>query len=258
MKMLIGSQAAKYWFSDFPRQPKDIDYISEEEINDSDSKFCPSFKYLLEKYPVKIASPEILYTLKVSHSFWDIKWDKTVFDIRFFQSKGIKLNEELFYILYKDCEKRYGVKKAYLNKSNESFFEDGVERKYIHDDIHRAISYYEQPLYEKIKNDNTKALTSKELFLNLSLEDKIKLCEEEIFVTALERFLIPKNFNIPPKVAYLKACKSLIVSMSKGWFPKFIVENYLDISKNNDYNFIVKFKKALNEGKIHECPNIKN
>lgn len=255
--MLIGSQAIKHYFSDFPRIPKDIDYISENEVINTDSKFCPSFKLILDKYPNQEICPvDILYTLKVSHSFWNIHWEKTMFDIKFFQLKGIKsLNDEIFKSLYKDCELRYGKKKSYLNKSNEDFFIDGVKRKYIHDDLHLAMAFYEFPLYEKIKKDLSKAMTSYDLFLNLSQEDKIKLCQEEIYVTALERFLIPSDFSMPPFTAYTKACRLLITSMTKGWFPKFLVENWIDISHNNKYDFIGKFKINLEQGKIrnYDC-----
>lgn len=253
-KLLIGSKALKYHFSDFPREPKDTDYICEEKIDKTDSKFCSSYKLILDKYSdLKICPSNILYTLKVSHSFWDIHWDKTMSDIRFLQSKGFrKVDEILFKELYKDCEIRYGSKKAYLNKSNEDFFKDVVKRKYVHDDLHKAMAFYDVPLYEKLKKDSSKAMVSYKLFSNLSYEDKIKLCQEEIYVTALERFLIPSDFKIPPFSAYLRACKLLIISMTKGWFPKFIVENWIDISTNNKYDFIRKFKNNIEQGKIKE------
>lgn len=251
--MLIGSKAAKHWFPEF-REPHDTDYISEEEIDNTDSKFCPSFAKVIEKYPNdSIANPQVLYTLKVSHAFWDIHWEKTMADIRFFQSKKITLDEELFTHLYHDCELRYGKKQAYLNKSNDDFFKDGVTRKYVHDDIHAAMAFYDRPLYHRIKKDQDKALTSGDLFLQLSHEDKIKLCQEEIYVTALERFIIPANFErLTPFKSYLDACKLLITSMTKGWFPKFIVENWIDISTNNRYDYVRKFKQALETKKVND------
>jgi hypothetical protein len=251
--MLIGSKAALHWFPDFPRVPRDTDYISKNEINKTDSKYCPSFQLILDKYPLRLIAPaNVLYTLKVSHAFWDIHWDKTMYDIRFFQSKGLSIDEELFKALYADCETRYGKKRAYLNKSNEEFFTDGVKRVYVHDDLHKAMAFYDEPLYERIKHDKSRALTAEDLFLKLSHEDKLKLCKEEIYVTALERFLIPENFDKPPWGAYLKACKLLITSMSKGWFPKFMVENWIDLSKNDRYDFRSKFQTQLEKGVINK------
>lgn len=249
--MLIGSKAARFHFPDYPREPKDTDYISDTKIDASDTKWCPSFKFLMEKYPMEVPPANVLYTLKVSHSFWNIHWEKTIFDIQFFQSKSLKIDEELFHILYKDCELRYGSKQAYLNTSNDNFFKDGVTRKYVHDSIHEAMAFYERPLYESIKTDSAKALTSNQLFLNLSYEDKINLCLEEIYVTALERFLIPSDFSFNRYTAYSKACKLLITSMTKGWFAKFLVENYLDISKRKSYDYTLRFKNNL-----HKLKNI--
>lgn len=253
-KLLIGSKALKHHFPDFPREPKDTDYICEEKIIGTDSKISPSSKLILDKYSeLEICPADVLYTLKVSHAFWNIHWEKTMSDIRFLQSKGFrKVNEDLFKELYRDCEDRYGKKNAYLKKSNEDFFKDSIKRKYIHDDLHKAMSFYDIPLYEKLKTDLSKAMVSYELFLNLSYEDKIRLCQEEIYVTALERFLIPNDFRLSPFSAYLRACKLLIISMTKGWFPKFMVENWIDISKNNKYDFIKKFKISLEQGKIKE------
>ena len=251
--MLIGSKAAKIHFPDFPREPHDTDYISENEIDKADCHYCEGFEYILKKYPnLDVAPPEVLYTLKLSHAFWDVWWDKTMFDICFYQSKNISIDEELFAILYKDCEKRYGKKKAYLAKSNEDFFTDSVERIYVHDDIHEAIAYGNEPLYKKIKKDQSKASTSHDLFLALSDEEKLNLCREEIYVTALERILIPKDFHKHPFAAFKESAKMLITSMSKGWFPKFIVQNWLKI-RDYKYDFVSKFKTKLNNGEVRLC-----
>lgn len=249
--MLIGSRAAAHWYSDFRKQD-DWDYISENELDKSDCHYCPSFQLILDKYPNQtIAPPEVLYTLKVSHAFWDIHWEKTMEDIKFFQSKGLKVDEELYKSLYADCEMRYGKKNAYLNKPNEEFFTDVVDRVYVHDSIHEAIAYYDKPLYMSIKKDQALAMTSKELFLQLSNEDKIKLCKEEAYVVALERFMIPKNLiGMHPHVAYLKACKLLITSMTKGWFARHYVENWIDISKKDSYDYLRKFKEKVKNGLI--------
>ena len=242
--ILIGSQAAKNWFKDFPRKPADTDYITEQETT-----IYTGFKYILDNnlHKNSIATPETLFTLKMSHIYWDIWWDKTLYDIVYFQNKGLQINQELYNLLYKDWEKKYQTKKIKMDKSNEEFFKDNVNRKYVHDDIHQSIAFYDKPLYEKVKTDLTKAALSKKLFDQLTKEDQIKLALEEINVVSLERFLIPSNFKIRPKAARYKAIKQLVVSMSKGWFPKFIIDNFKTIhieNKNNQY--IQKFKDYFN------------
>lgn len=244
--ILIGSRALKHWFPDFKREPSDTDYISEDETLPGDVKFCPSFKYLAEKYPEAIASPNILYTLKLSHSFWDVFWDKTMFDLTFLREKGARVeDEELYKLLYKDCAARYGKKQVFLNKENNEFFDDGVPRIYEHDSIHEAVANYERPLYFKIKKDEASAQTFRELFDLLSREDKIKLCLEEIHVVALERFLIPSDFRANWRGAVYKSIKLLITSMTSGYFARFLSENFVDIYvKNADNSFITKFKNS--------------
>lgn len=254
--MLIGSRAAKQYFPDFPREPDDWDYISEDEIIPSgpqriETKYCWAFKKIVEKYKVDVAPPDLLYTLKVSHSFWDsVHWRKTMFDITFFQDKGCKIDEEAFRWLYANWEEKFGAKKAYLNKSNEEFFQDAVKRKYVHDDIHAAIAYYEKPLYFKIKKNEDRALTNESLFWQLNEEDRLKLCREEIYVTALERFLIPTDFGYHPTSAYFEGAKLLITSMTKGWFPRFLVENWRQLKRPDNHDYRSIFREKLKEGKI--------
>jgi len=244
--ILFGSQAAKNYFPDF-RETHDLDWLVKEDnkqaelIDEIRNEYyhIPPFDYLLDQ-PKGILSPEQLYTLKVSHSFWDIKWEKTMFDINFFQEKNLKLDENLFNELYSFWEIKHKEKRVNLNQSNEKFFNSYVKRKYIHDDIHKEMSYYDEPMFNKLKKDKSKAWINKEMFFNLSKEDQIKTCREEIYVTALERCLIPSDFKIHTLSGYSKACKLLITSMTKGWFPKFIVENWKELRKP-DIDYKQKF-----------------
>lgn len=262
-QVLVGSQATLYYFPDF-RQPKDRDYLvdgaekSKKGFEYKDANKGDGLKYLYNNsnfcfddlHHCYIASPEFLYTLKLSHSFWNIHWEKTAFDILFFQKKGVQHDEHLFDLLYKDWEKIHGKKRAYLKKSNDEFFKDNVEREYIHDDLHKAVAYYDAPLYERCKKDINSALLDKALFNAMPEDDKIKLCREEIYVTALERWLIPTGFRTDVKVAYRRAIKQLVTSMTKGFFPKYIMLNYSKICELDDHNFVELFKN--NQHKIRK------
>lgn len=244
--MLIGSKAAKHWFPDLPREPVDTDIIS--PIKSTSPKiehhWNPAFEWLL-KNEKDIASPNALYTIKVSHSFWDIWWNKTMFDIQFFQNKKCQIIEELYQLLYLEWEKKHGKKHVNLNKSNEEFFNDYVIRKTDHDNLHAWIAYGKTPYYEQLKRDKSKAWICHDLFLELPYEEQLKVCREEAYVIALERYLIPSNFRIPRLTAYRRALKDLIVRMTKGWFPKFIVEHYFDLNCLDDNNFVDKVKVKL-------------
>src|SRR6188768_1330935 len=99
--ILIGSHAIKHWFPDFKRIPKDIDYVVLKERKNS----IKGVEYLvnpilIEYYKEEIAEPNTLYTLKMSHIFWDINWSKHLYDLQFLKDKGCILDKELFYKLY--------------------------------------------------------------------------------------------------------------------------------------------------------------
>lgn len=246
--MIFGSQAAKFWFPDF-RKPNDTDVMSEigkmEKMEQN--YWVPSFVEIinLNKHP-KYVEPEFLYTIKCSHFKWDIHWNKTANDIIFFQNKGLKLNKELYKKLHADFIKIHGKKWASLKgKDSDSFFMDAVKRDYNHDDLHECVAIYEKPLYTRIlKNPETKSVEcSEEKFNLLSEEDKILLIQEELWVTALERYLIPSNFTFGDNLAYSKSLKKLVTTMSSGWFSLAIIENYSKLYKNTDFSFIKKFKQ---------------
>lgn len=244
-EIIIGSRAARYWFKDFPRECNDFDVIAKKPPEDRTRKveyhWSPAFEWLLshERY---VASPDALYTIKVSHSFWDLHWDKTMFDIQFLKSKGCKVIEDFYKLLYEDWTKIHGPKKVNLNVSNEEFFNKYVNRAYDHDSIHKAIAYYDVPMFTKLKKDQSKAWIDRDLFEKLSYYDKIRTCREEIYVIALERDLIPSGFTVNPAIAYKRAAKSLITRMSKGWFPRFMVENWDELRKT-DHHY--KFKQII-------------
>lgn len=244
--MLIGSKAAKHWFPDF-RDPQDTDYmLQDERVEGSDSKACWAFDKIIAKYQTNIAPPDLLLTLKLSHIYWDSHWfDKTTHDIGFLQSKGCEVDEEAYSWLYQNWEEIKGKKRAYLDKSNDEFFKDGVKRKYIHDNIHKSVAYYNEPLYERIKADSSKAMCSKNMFFNLSKEDQLKCSREEAYVTALERFLIPSDFKAGAYIAYRKSLKLLITSMTRGWFARFLAENFVDLKQKTDYPWVDKFKQNI-------------
>lgn len=101
--MVIGSTAISHWFPDFPRKPKDCDVIKESSLIPTN---CEKVEYLsnpvlLEYYgDCYYLNATGLLTLKMSHLFWDINWDKHMFDVQFLISRGIAYDKKLFYLLY--------------------------------------------------------------------------------------------------------------------------------------------------------------
>lgn len=245
--VFIGSYAMRKHFENF-RNYSDVDIVCVERPkihfeNKIEYHDDPALLWLLNNCETEFATPNMLYTIKVSHSFWDIHWDKTMHDIKFLQQHNCKLIPEFYDILYASWEKKHKEKKVNLNVKNEEFFNEHVAREFNHDFLHNALAYEDEPMFNKIKKDKSKAFISSKMFFELSFERQINTCREEIQVIALERELIPSNFRTPVRTAYRRALKALITHMTTGWFAKYLVENY-KILYEIDRDFVNIFKKA--------------
>lgn len=95
--LIIGSYAAKYWFSDF-REPNDFDIVCENRLKRIKKIEFNSDLYKFKKYNTHtyIADPEFLLTLKYSHAFWNIHHNKTISDIILLKRKNVEINQKLF------------------------------------------------------------------------------------------------------------------------------------------------------------------
>lgn len=243
--MLIGSRAIKYHFSDFPREPKDWDYAT-------NSKSIKPFKdqdfiNIPQLVGEGIATPDQLYTLKLSHIFWNKQQEKHLSDLIFLKRKGCKKDEKLFDELYKHWNQNLGEnKRVDYEKSNDSFFDDdAVVRPIEHDELHRIIN--PNPLYLLIKPDQTSANISKEMFFNLPKEIQLELCREEAYVLALERFVVFDK-KMYWREGYTKMLRAMIMRLSPLWFGTYVAENY-DMLRKPTFNFEQKFKQKQNEQK---------
>lgn len=236
---LIGSAALKKHFPD-GREPKDTDYFSQTPVEGAEVFWHDD---LLKWNFGNIATVDELYTIKVSHAFWELHgtWMKHMSDIIFLQRNGAVFIPELYAILYSIWEERYGKKKANLEASPEDFFNSNVVRIYDHDSIHQSVAYYEKPLFERILRDGHEVAVDRSKFDAMTLEDRMKLVREEVYATALERQLIPNDYSGSPRAAYAWAMRKTITSFSKGWFPLFIVLNYSELY-TPDCRYVQKHK----------------
>lgn len=251
--MIFGSTAIKHHYPDF-REPSDLDVMSEEKVMTQEEQhyWVPTFSEIIAISKNKeFLDPDLLLTIKASHANWNIHWSKTMFDILFLKNKGHKINKPLYDKLVKDWTKVHGKMSAPLTgKTSKTFFEDAVKRKYVHDDVHKVVAFYEEPLYTQIlKGDGTVACCEKK-FNQLSEEDKVKLIKEEIFVTALERWLIPSNFETNAGVAYLRAMQKFMTTMSTGWIAFWMIDNFALFNKP-DLSYVEKFKQNEQKCKLN-------
>jgi len=244
LKVLIGSKALEQHIL-LDREPKDVDYISTEPIPGADVFYHAD----LEKWSWhSVASLDELYTLKVSHSFWRLKnnsFEKHLYDIMKMQVAGAKLIPELYNILYPIWEELHGKKKIDLSLPIDKFFNKNVTRTYEHDSLHASVADG-QPMFERILKDGSKVAVDREKFERLGYSLKLKLVREEIYVTALERNLIPlfesKGFvnKLDVHRAYSRALRAMITNYSKGWFALWIVDNLLEL-RDTQFDYWQRF-----------------
>lgn len=236
--LLVGSTAIKHHYPDFKRDPKDIDYLVPEKMDTT-----KSVEYLTN--PILgnlegIASPDILYTLKISHVVgWDINWDKHMFDIQFLKKKGCKLNKSLFNDLHKYWEETHGKnKRSDLDMTAESFFNNAINTP--HDYYHTILK--EIPTYTKVLKDNAEVSVCEEKFNTLSFDEKCELVREEVMVMAYERY----NKSLSYISAYSKMLKKFTLNHAPLWEAIFIVENYVPLHRPK-FNYFEKINQHLNK-----------
>ncbi len=252
MFIVIGSSAAEQ-LGLASREVKDFDVLTSREdetgyspLNGAGKRVDALVVPALEKYawenPNGYATLDELYTIKLSHGYWKLKndsWKKHTFDLVQFARAGAKEIPELHSLLYAHWELIHGKKKANLELSPDEFFNAHVDRVYDHDSIHASVAYYQEegPLFNRILRDNHQVAVDRSKFEAMSQEDKLKLVREEVYATALERRLIPKNYRMSKQAAYDYALTQTITSYTKGWFPRYILNNY-DELRRPDKNFV--------------------
>jgi len=238
----------KHWFPDWKGEPKDLDIFSRtgDTSRDIEIFWFDAFSYIEDNnnnIDSVYVDANLLYTLKVSHAHWNVKWDKTLAHIIFMKEKGCVLNREFYDLLIEQWNETHGKKDFSLNGSNEDFFTEKATRKVPHDTLHELLAFNKRPMHELIREDINSPMCSKLLWDFLSHEDKVKTCLEEIYVIATERFILPKGYS--PNRAKYNSFKQLITTMTKGWFPLFMLENAKEIlnSKEEDKLWITKLQK---------------
>ena len=231
MKLIYGSQAIKYWFPDFEREPKDLDFISDIFCSDYfttreiEYYYVPEFFQIFKNKDKKYLDKDYLYTFKVSHLTWDINWEKHMKDAQFLRNNGCKLDMDLYGVLYRKWEDWHGKKNVKMNVYNKDFFKPNIYRKYNHDELHEFFKFYERPLNEKIRYDLDSPLCSKELWDKLDYSLQLHCAFEEIFVLTAERYILVEK-PLPFNTARVKTLKQMITSSTSGWFCRFLIENF--------------------------------
>ena len=238
---LIGSRAMKKWFPDAREPNGDWDWQCENQwegrraqpsiAGPRDWDFPEGSRHemfrdeRLAQWPcwTDVATPHELYTMKISHSFWEINgpanWNKHASDIIFLSRKGCEFKRRLYDILLPIWKEKYKKHQTNTKLQKEEFFADAVVRKYDHDSLHASVAYGDHPLYEDILLPGETVAVDSDKFWAMDFETQLKTVREEIYATALERILIPGNYLGSPSAAYWWALRRTATSLFKGIGP---------------------------------------
>ncbi len=241
--ILIGSKAIKHHYQDFKREPKDTDYI----VHSGCTLKSFGIEYLenqiiFDRYYYDnnnvVITPNDLATLKASHLFWNINWDKHMFDLQFLLSKGNEIDPILFKKLYDHWNVYHGKnKRSDLKMTKEDFFTNAINYDTLqHDDLHKILNPV--PVYSTILKDGKEVELCELKFNKLSHEDKLNLIREEVMVMAYERYK-----SLGYKIAYIRMLKKFIISHAPEFTLIFILENYIELHKPK-----INFIKTIENG----------
>ena len=132
-----------------------------------------------------------------------------------------------------------------LNQSVDDFFDDAVTKVYNHDYLHQLYAYEERPMYTKLQTDKESAWCSPDLWRLLSYNQKLQCVAEEAYVIATERFLVPKDWNYPSKLAYMKSIDKICTSLCSGYFRDFAIEEHPKLIQMFDASRVTAVKYIL-------------
>lgn len=216
-----------------------------------------------------VCPPVLLLAIKKSHLSVPLKqWDKHMEDYHFLLQKvpvslmtkdinalSTHRAGEVLFRLPTRLPTRLPKKPTNLNVPNDAFFEKSegnLQRVYVHDDLHKATCYYDEPMFTKIKVDPSKAKCDESLFQKLVHTDKIRAVREEAFSIALERKIIPAlelGQEVDAKEALKYALFRICTTLTSGWFASFAQDHYYEIL-DSDVDYVAKFKQAVSSGII--------
>lgn len=230
MYKIFGSVALKHHLGkEFERTPKDVDIMCDDpglkSTRGMEVFWTPAFEWL-DDDPGIILDLDELYTIKVSHLMWDVKWEKHINDVMLIKKVrgGSRLILEFYDLLVKDWEERHGSKdKIKFDVPLDEFFNEKVKRDYDHEFLHHYFAFNGKPMHEQLRKDPNTALCDEDLWDSLYTREQKHTALEEIYVIATERYVLPQG--MPPMAAKAKAFKDLVTKMSKGWFNIYLIEH---------------------------------
>lgn len=219
----------------------------------------------------KCLSLPYLMLMKKSHLNFPVHFEKNILDYHFLNEiiGSFELNENMksFFCLRKnEADLRFKDKHSTpsLNMTNDKFFGvsgKAVGRVYIHDDLHDIVKHFNVPVYDMLKSEDKKesAWCDKDLFKNLPYDYRVKCVQEESYVIALERYIIPKLGKYEDFFwCYKRALMRICTTLCSGFFREFAQENYVNILDSYSEEFYNKFIYAKENNIIKPMEHLRN
>ena len=239
MELIIGSTAIRHYFPDFNRNPKDIDVaVLKDKPREGNKEFLVN-PVILKYQESGYLEPNLLLSLKISHLFWDINWDKHLYDVQFLLAKGRKYDLEIIQELRTFWDSYLPkVRRSRLEMNKEDFFTNNVnEDVEQHDYLHTLLA--DIPAYTKLLKEGCEVELDENKWRALSFEEKCDVVFEETAVMAFERYKA-----IDYRVAYKRQLKDNIIKHFPFYIAIWSIENYKNLEKPK-FNFKIKIENEL-------------
>lgn len=207
-----------------------------------------------------VAPVDVLYLLKMSHRYKKNSphFFKTMNDIHFMRSLGAKIPPELEEVFKLREKETYNYSHPNLDVKSKDFFKgDEVPYVYDHDSLHKIVAITGIPAYTHYLKDGSEVMTSKDKFFAVDEVIRILGVLEESLVLAAERSLIPFNYTLRGRQAFIMALSKVCTSITSGFFREFAYEHFkvvvalYDKLYPND-EWVDNLKLAIEEGRVDE------
>jgi len=270
--ILIGSQALARINPDFKlKASTDWDIISEAPLKDfgvnnyewhdrnflnnaSFDAFCEPTMMSIHRKRVHAVTLAGLAVIKRSHLWRDIDFDKHITHyhkfIKFPRSEWTQRMEFLYQERLQLTKAAFPQRQPNLMQSKEDFFDDAVKKVHEHDYLHELVAFYDKPLYTRLLRSPDLAWCDEDKWNALAHQEKVQCVAEETMVIAIERFLIPSNWQVPYKLAYMKSLRKVCTTLCSGWFRDYAIDYYPDVVQVFDKAVFDKVKFQLNKGDL--------
>ena len=263
--LLIGSRALAFWFGRDAvpiRETTDYDVITYDildlpnfERHDPDilfnhvfERYASSSSVIVNGIKLKLVHPIGLAIIKRSHLWRNLGFSKHIAHYHRVLKNYHNFDygdSELLLRRIEATKIMFPQGNPCLKQSKQDFFDDYVTKKYDHDLIHELVAFENEPIYVKMLSSTDSVWCDVNKWNGLTFQQKCMAVCEETMVIAIERFLVPNDWNYPAKKAYFQALEKVCTTLTSGWFRDFAIDNYPLIVDMFDENRVMGTRYKL-------------